>query len=71
MAIWDNKRKQREEKIVDLMLRLQKLDLDQAKLLVGALDYYGTNKAKLPHAAWVKIRSELIKKAEDLLAVTQ
>ena len=68
MAIWDEKRKEREEKIAELMLKLQELNTDQAKLLIGALDYYGTNKAKLPHSDWVKIRKELIDKAESLLA---
>lgn len=69
MAIWDDKRKEREERIADLMLRLEELNTDQAKLLIGALDYYGTNKAKLPHADWVKIRGELLDKAEALLGV--
>jgi hypothetical protein len=65
--IWTRKREEKEALIADLIAQLDSIKTPEAKIMAGALDYYGFNKAGLPHKVFLKIRAEVIQKATDLL----
>lgn len=65
--IWTQKREAKEQLISELITQLDTIGTEDAKVMAGALDYYGFNKAKIPHADFVSIRSELIEKAKYMI----
>ena len=65
--IWTQKREEREGLINELITQLDAIDTPDAKVMAGALDYYGLNKGKMPHPDFVVIRAELIAKAKDMI----
>jgi hypothetical protein len=67
-AIWVRRREERAAQINALIEQLDELNTPEAKIIAGALDYYGWNKGKLPHDDFVKLRKEIIEKAEDLIS---
>jgi hypothetical protein len=68
VTIWEDKAQARLDKVAQLRAELQNSRDEYALLLVQALDYYGANQHDLPHKDWVKIRKELIVKAENYLS---
>jgi hypothetical protein len=69
--IWTRKREEKEALIADLIAQLDSIGTAEAKIMAGALDYYGFNKVGLPHEVFLKIRAEVIEKAKDLLERTK
>ena len=69
--IWTRKREEKEALIADLIAQLDSIKTPDAKIMAGALDYYGFNKGGLPHEVFLKIRAEVIQKATDLLERTK
>lgn len=69
--IWTKKREEKEALIRGLIAELDLIATPDAKMMAGALDYYGFNKAKMTHDDFVKIRVELIEKAKDLIERTK
>jgi hypothetical protein len=66
--IWVQKSEERKEKVLELIQRLEKSSHEHAQALVLALNHYGIDNRNLPHQDWVKIRKELITKAEEFLS---
>jgi hypothetical protein len=69
--IWERKAEERNAEIEALIQQLDQLATPEAKIMAGALDYYGLNKGKLPHDDFVKLRTEIRLKAQDLISRSQ
>lgn len=65
--VWIRLREEKEELIRDLIKQLDVVATADAKVLAGALDYYGFNKGGLAHDDFVVIRRELIAKAKEMI----
>jgi hypothetical protein len=69
--IWEQKAEERTAEIKALIEQLDQLATPESKIMAGALDYYGLNKGKLPHDDFVKLRTEIRAKAQELIARSQ
>jgi hypothetical protein len=67
VKIWEQKKQERTEQVQSLISQLNAIDDKQARMIAMALEFYGFQRQEMPHKAWIKIRKEVIDKAQAYL----